>query len=147
MTYALLVMMSIDAGDVMRLLYMGVCMYTCVQAFGQSFLQSDIEVFRHNLEALENLNETKKLYTKVRESEFVEQAVTRMQFSASRGDDSSISVMGAPARQRLAQLNAPKQKQNGNLTASAAAARVNGCSVVFSSLFARRAGRGGDSRE
>ena len=36
-----------------------------LQAFGQSFLQPDITVFKQNLEALENLNSKCKLYQKV----------------------------------------------------------------------------------
>lgn len=36
-----------------------------MSAFGQSFLQSDITVFRQNLEALETLNQKQKLYEKV----------------------------------------------------------------------------------
>lgn len=36
-----------------------------MQAFGQSFLQPDITVFKQNLEALENLNSKCKLYQKV----------------------------------------------------------------------------------
>ena len=36
-----------------------------MQAFGQSFLQPDIALFKMNLEALENLNAKWKLYQKV----------------------------------------------------------------------------------
>lgn len=36
-----------------------------MQAFGQSFLQSDIGVFRHNLYALDTLNQKQKLYEKI----------------------------------------------------------------------------------
>lgn len=36
-----------------------------MQAFGQSFLQPDITVFRNNVEALESLNKKQKLYEKV----------------------------------------------------------------------------------
>ncbi|KAK2152122.1 hypothetical protein LSH36_339g04009 [Paralvinella palmiformis] len=35
-----------------------------MQAFGQSFLQPDIDVFRQNLEALQSLNQSWKLYSK-----------------------------------------------------------------------------------
>ena len=35
------------------------------QAFGQSFLQPDIAIFRQNLESLEALNQNHKLYHKV----------------------------------------------------------------------------------
>ena len=37
-----------------------------MQAFGQSFLQSDIGIFRQNLQALESLNSKHKLFHKVR---------------------------------------------------------------------------------
>ena len=37
----------------------------CVQAFGQSFLQPDINIFRKNLQTMEELNEKCKLYSKV----------------------------------------------------------------------------------
>lgn len=36
-----------------------------MQAFGQSFMQPDITIFKHNLEALESLNSKYKLYHKV----------------------------------------------------------------------------------
>lgn len=36
-----------------------------MEAFGQSFLQPDIDVFRQNLESLESLNNKWKLYSKV----------------------------------------------------------------------------------
>nr|XP_039249816.1 exportin-6-like [Styela clava] len=36
-----------------------------MQAFGQSFLQPDISIFRHNLNALDNLNLKQKLYEKI----------------------------------------------------------------------------------
>ncbi len=36
-----------------------------MQAFGQSFLQPDIAIFKQNLEALESLNSKWKLYQKV----------------------------------------------------------------------------------
>jgi len=35
-----------------------------MQAFGQSFLQPDISIFKQNLEALESLNAKWKLYHK-----------------------------------------------------------------------------------
>jgi hypothetical protein len=38
-----------------------------MQAFGQSFLQPDIAIFKQNLEALESLNSKWKLYQKVTE--------------------------------------------------------------------------------
>lgn len=37
-----------------------------LQAFGQSFLQKDISLFRQNLSSLETLNKKHKLYSKVR---------------------------------------------------------------------------------
>lgn len=37
-----------------------------MQAFGQSFMQPDITIFKHNLEAMESLNSKYKLYHKVR---------------------------------------------------------------------------------
>ena len=40
------------------------------QAYGQSFLQPDIAVFKQNLESLEALNYKWKLYSKVRHSFF-----------------------------------------------------------------------------
>ena len=39
--------------------------YFVSQAFGQSFLQSDISIFRQNLQALETLNNKHKLFSKV----------------------------------------------------------------------------------
>lgn len=36
------------------------------QAFGQSFTQTDITVFKQNLQSLEDLNSKRKLYQKVR---------------------------------------------------------------------------------
>lgn len=39
-----------------------------LQAFGQSFLQKDISLFRQNLSSLETLNKKHKLYSKVRPS-------------------------------------------------------------------------------
>jgi hypothetical protein len=41
-----------------------------MQAFGQSFLQPDIAIFKQNLEALESLNSKWKLYQKVIEINF-----------------------------------------------------------------------------
>ena len=50
--------------------YGSVCFYlslvcVCVQGFGNSFLQSDITIFKQNLLALEALNTKHKLYSKV----------------------------------------------------------------------------------
>lgn len=42
-----------------------------MQAFGQSFLLPDIAVFRHNLQALETLNDKWKLYKKVQECNYL----------------------------------------------------------------------------
>ena len=42
-----------------------------LQAFGQSFMQPDITVFKQNLITLEELNEKWKLYQKVRSIDFL----------------------------------------------------------------------------
>ena len=42
-----------------------ISLFVIFQAFGQSFLQPDIDVFRQNLEALQSLNQSWKLYSKV----------------------------------------------------------------------------------
>ena len=45
-------------------------LFTSAQAYGHSFLQPDIAVFRQNLEALEQLNAKLKLYHKVGQNSF-----------------------------------------------------------------------------
>ena len=40
-------------------------MFADLQAFGQSFLQPDISIFKQNLECLQNLHSKRKLFNKV----------------------------------------------------------------------------------
>lgn len=59
------ILLFVKTKKILQNLHYRFLIFITLQAFGQSFLQPDITIFKQNLEALENLNSKLKLYQKV----------------------------------------------------------------------------------